>query len=243
MRKGEKMPEHQKQLISNSEKGRIGTWEGKKRPPFSIEWCKNISLGHKGIVTWNTGLKTGPLSLGHRKKIGIANSKPKPPFTEEHISNIKKARAKQIMKPHSEESKAKMSAKRSLWVLPMKDSKPERMMQIALALNGIKFEKHKVMKDGKGFYHQVDIFIKPNICVEVDGDYIHGHPDKYHPDDILKKGLSAKEIWAKDIRINHKLNLLGFHVVRIWERDIKSNVQDSLPSIMKLMQTNSEVMA
>ena len=93
-----------------------------------------------------------------------------------------------------------------------------------------------MIRNGKGFYHQTDIFIEPNICIEVDGDYIHGHPKKYGPEDILKKGKKAKEIWARDNLVNHELNKLGYNVVRIWERDVISNAQENVENIMKLIQ-------
>lgn len=31
--------------------------KGKKREPFDKKWCKNISIGHKGQVAWNKGVK------------------------------------------------------------------------------------------------------------------------------------------------------------------------------------------
>lgn len=108
-------------------------------------------------------------------------------------------------KKHTDETRYKFANRKNG---PYKDTKPERMMQIALALNGIKFEKHKAIKIGR-YYHQVDIFINPNICVEVDGVYWHLKPENI----------------KRDLFVNQALNLLGYHVIRIRDRDILKNTQ------------------
>lgn len=229
---------YKKGVETRRRNGSYGMLKGRKRPVFSEEWCKNLSLGHKGKTVWNKGKKTGPLSQEHRNKISIANKgKPKPPFTDEHILKIKQKRALQIIPKRSEEHIQAMRIARSKQKLPMNDSKPERMMQIALSLNGVKFEKQKMIRDGMKFFHAVDIFIEPNICFEVDGDWIHANPDKYKPDDVVKNGKMAKEVWANDIRINHKLNLLGYDVIRIWESDIRRNAQDCAARIINLLRS------
>lgn len=109
---------------------------------------------------------------------------------------------------------------KSMQLLPFRDSKPERMMQIALTLNDIKFKKHTMITDSMKFYHQVDIFIEPNICIEVDGDYWHRQP----------------KILLRDVEVNHKLNLLGYNVIRIWEKDIKNNAQDCVSRIITMIR-------
>lgn len=195
--------------------------KGEKRPPRTLEWSNKISLAKKGKHPWNYGLKLGPHTLEHNQKISDANKgKPKAPFTQQHIDNIKKARAKQIIPKRSPEHIQSMRLARSKQIIPFKDSKPERMMQIALSLNGIRFKKHNMITDGKSFYHQVDIFIEPNICVEIDGDYWHRLP----------------KTLLRDTEVNHKLNILGYNVIRIWEKDIKKDAQDSVMRIINLIR-------
>lgn len=55
--------------------------KGVKRKPFSLLTRLRMSISH-------SGKKFGPLSLERRIKIGLANRKPKPKFTEEHKKNI-----------------------------------------------------------------------------------------------------------------------------------------------------------
>ena len=72
----------------------------------------------------------------------------------------------------------KMSIARSKQVLPRKDTKGEIILQNICKNIGIKFVKHKNFN--LGFQrHQVDVFIKPNICLESDGDYWHGNPNNF----------------------------------------------------------------
>lgn len=146
-----------------------------------------------------------------KSKRGIPNLKLKGiPRTKEVIDKIKIARARQIFL--------------------YKNSKPERMMQIALALNNINFETQKPLPG------QPDIFIEPNICVFIDGEYWHADPRIYNPEDIMKKGYKAKEIWSKDSIFNHKLNSMGYHVIRIWEKEIKIDANNCAENIIKLIQ-------
>lgn len=126
---------------------------------------------------------------------------------------------------------------RSTIKIPVKDTKPERMMHLALTLHGIEFEKHKPIKIEKSF-HQVDIFIEPNICLEVDGNHWHANPDDgYVADDLIGEGKYAKDVWARDIKIIHELNLLGYNVIRIWESDILSDANSCAEKILSLIQS------
>lgn len=49
-----------------SNKKRSESLMGKKRPPFSEEWKRNLSNAHKGQIAWNKGKK---MSLEYREKL------------------------------------------------------------------------------------------------------------------------------------------------------------------------------
>lgn len=212
----------------------LGKYAGQKNPMFGIE----------------SPMKGKKFSDEHRKKISIAlKGKPK---SVEHIKNLKESK-KNISqetrlkisnarkdkptwnkgKKMSFESRMKMKEKRKHRVIPLKDSKPEKMLQIALQLHGIEFEKHKPI-DG-----QPDIFVVPNICIFVDGDFFHANPDKYKADDYIIRGQKASDIWSYDTKINHKLNENGFYVMRIWESTILKNVNECAEKIIKSIKTTT----
>lgn len=136
---------------------------------------------------------------------------------------------------HSEESKHKMSLARSRIIVPKKDTKPEKMMQIWLALNQISFMKHKAIIINNRIF-QTDIFIEPNICIEIDGDYWHANPKKYDPDYLIAGGRTAKSIWAEDIKRNHVFNMNGYQIIRIWESDIKNNIDGVSLPLLRLIK-------
>lgn len=136
--------------------------------------------------------------------------------------------------PHSEEHKQKLKEKRRHRVIPSKDTIPERMMQIALALNGVKFKTHKPI------IGQPDIFIEPNICVFIDGDYPHANPIKYDANDLIW-GKKASDRWAYDIKINNELSKLGYFIIRLWETDIKKNTQGCAENVIKMIKERMEV--
>lgn len=107
---------------------------------------------------------------------------------------------------------------RSKMIIPYNDTSIEIIMQKALNLNGIKFEKHKPFKLIKR-YTRPDIFIEPNICVECDGDYWHRLPDHIERDNI----------------VNFELRNRGYIVLRFWEKDINKDVQQCVNEITKWM--------
>jgi DNA mismatch endonuclease (patch repair protein) len=109
------------------------------------------------------------------------------------------------------------------------------MMQIALTLNGIKFEKHKPI------IGQPDIFIEPNICLFIDGDYWHANPNKYSSEVSITKDKKAKNIWARDIQVNNELSKMGYLIVRLWESDIKKNTQGCAEKVIEALRNQLEM--
>src|SRR6185312_948200 len=192
--KGRKRTKEFSELISKMKKERYAN-NPKSQPNYGKhhkkETCEKIREGNIGKTPWNKG-KTGVYSKETLNRMRLAHN--------------------------DEKYKQSMREKHKNWKIPFKDSKPERMMQIALALNGIKFEKHKSFKLGKS-YHRVDIFIEPNICLEVDG--IHWHLE----DEDVKR----------DLFVNQELTIMGYHIIRIRDYDIIKNTQNCAETVIKLI--------
>ena len=256
-RKGKHHSEETKRLLSKintgkklSEETRKAISDGLKKNLFSNipkyeEWIAKRSIALKGRSSPNKGNKyteaiKKSMSLSHKgikqspewiaKKFAWQKDPIKMERRNKKISNALKGRVMsqewrlknsiaQKGKITSEETRQKMRENMKTRIFPHKDTKPEKMMQIALALNGIKFEKHKPFRIGKG-WHKVDLFIEPNICVEIDGTYWHIYPN------AIKRDMSQTQ----------ELTLMGYHVIRIREKDILKNTQNCAEKVINLIK-------
>jgi len=89
-------------------------------------------------------------------------------------------------------------------VTHFKDTLPERLLQELLNKLGIKYRKHEPI------IGQPDLFIEPNICIFADGDYWHNRPEAIERDKLVNKELINK----------------GYKVLRFWENEIRSNIDN-----------------
>lgn len=184
-----------RKLMSESKKilSKTGFVFGKPFEKGISPWCKGL--------TKETDLRLAKLSqtmMGRKMnkewRDNLSKSRKGKPLSKEHIENIIKS-------------------------VPYKDSKPERMMQIALTLNGIKFEKQKSFKLGTR-WHPVDIFIEPNIVLEVDGVHFH---------------IEYKQM-KKDLFQTQELTIMGYHVIRIRDKDILKDANKCSEKVIKLIK-------
>lgn len=217
-----------------------------KDPQKYAEWRRKQSESHKGQVPWMKGQKHSQEALQKQRLAKLGNTfRRGKPCTEEsnmknrlaHLGKIPwmkgkkhtdEAKLKNALahkgntnrrgQTHTPEAIAKIKEARSKQIVPIKDTSIERIMQIGLSLNGIKYEKHRIIQT-KDFFHQVDIFIEPNICIEVDGEYWHTLP----------------HMIERDNEVNQKLTELNYLVLRFWGKDVKKDVQVSIDSILKLL--------
>jgi len=212
--KGKPFSLETRKKMSQSRLGKI-PWNKDKTGIFSEEARRKNAEAHKGHIRWNKG-KTGIYSEEARRKNALAHTNP----PEETRRKIREARQKQIF--------------------PKKDSIPEKIMQVALTLHGIKFQKHR--QDLVGY---PDAFIEPNICIFVDGDHFHANPKQYSPDKIIWKAWrnrreeKANDRWEKDNRINQELEKNGYRVIRFWGSDVKKDANACVRKILEIMSRSN----
>jgi G:T-mismatch repair DNA endonuclease (very short patch repair protein) len=82
-----------------------------------------------------------------------------------------------------------------------------------------------------------------NIAFFVDGGAWHADPRLYGPDDVLFfgsktnregwKSVTAKDIWRKDRIHNNYLKRKGYTVIRLWEKEIKCDIDRCIEIIKK----------
>ena len=120
--------------------------------------------------------------------------------------------------------------------IPQKDSIPEKIMQRLLREQEIEFNTHVPLMG------QPDIFIKPDLCIFLDGNFYHANPKMYSADHLIWKKYKntperrAKDIWEKDERVNKILESQGKTVLRFWEYDIENNPEKCLQKIIKAIK-------
>jgi len=103
-----------------------------------------------------------------------------------------------------------------------KGTKPEVAMAKILRKMKLKFRRHRNNLPGTPDF----ILIEYQTALFVDGDFWHGRNFKKWENRLLP-------YWRKKIGTNIKrdrknfrlLQKLGWHVIRIWESDMKSNIQ------------------
>ena len=155
--------------------------KGRKRFPFSKEWCKNISIGKTGIKYPN-------------RKLSL-------PFTEEHKKNMGKAHIG-LKHPHSEETKQKIRE----WVVAhpnkvFKNTKIELKVEEELKDRKIYYEKQVSLCD----ITIADFYLpKDNIVIYCDGDYWHNLPGYKERDErqnkiLRENGFKVYRFWEHDI--------------------------------------------
>ena len=151
----------------------------------------------------------------------------------------------------SDEAIKKIRKRRSEQVLPRKNTLPERMLQELLKSEKIDFIPHKNF-NLEFQWHQVDIFLEPNICIEVDGDHMHANPKPhrkrksskylpgYKPDKIMwrssKTIKTAKSIWESDKKITKALKRQGNTVLRFWQSEIEYEPEKCLQKIKNIIK-------
>ena len=274
-KKGVKNPMYGKPLsiqhrkkISQSLKGITTHNKGKKG-------YTNKGSFKKGDTPWNKDLKGVMPEPYNKGTKGVSPSGKDHHMFGKHHSKSTLAKISKTSKgrKHSEEHKRKMSERmtgennpfygkkhdeprleiikenRSHQVFPRKDTKGEKILQKLCKNAGIQFLTHKNFNLGfQG--HQVDLFVKPNICIESDGDYWHGNPNDYKRRGKIQSGHKSDEIMPKsgnkittvndkrklDNKINQALIQQGNVVLPFWESELEENPEKCIQKIIKIIK-------
>jgi len=267
---GKKLSKERRKKLSESHKGQTpwnkgtkGTEESRRKQRLahlgkkpSEETRKKISIKLKGKTPWNKGKKI-PTPWMKGKTPWNKGTKGISPSGKDHgmygrkvTAEAKQQRAATLKKKYpngmpGQQTKEYRELKRRLrlyQVFPPRDNKFELSFQSLLREKGIEFEKHKSVLG------QPDIFIKPNMCIFLDGDFHHANPTKYPDDSIIWKeriskrsgkpvsAITAKMIRDKDELIRQKLIADGYEIVQVWWSDWQKDPKKCLQKIIKIIK-------
>lgn len=131
----------------------------------------------------------------------------------------------------------KEQRRRNMQNIRSKGTMPEKMLSKALRLRKIYFAQNVSSLIGKPDF----VFRKKKIAVFVDSDFWHGHPKRFI---MPKTGLKywrnkIKRNTIRDKKVNKALRSEGWKVIRLWEWDIRENIDRCIKRIVRSLSNMS----
>ena len=216
---------------------------GRKRPESVRKKLSLSKMGSKNPMHGKTGELSHRYGTHHSEESKWKNSESKKKWYANGGEPHNKGKTDVI----SDETRNKIRIARSKQKFPYKDTRGEKILQQLCKNIGIEFQKHKNFNLGFQ-HHQVDIFIEPNICLEVDGDYTHANPHPYlrphksskiqpgHKSDEIIHGKTAESIREHDRKITEALIQSDNQVLRFLESGLDANPEKCIQKIIKIIK-------
>ncbi len=129
---------------------------------------------------------------------------------------------------------------RIMSAVKQKDTKPEIILRRALWEKGYRYRKNYKKLPGKPDI----VFVGKRVAVFCDGDYWHGHNWVIRGYGSLEEELSRySDFWRKKIegnierdqKNNALLKEMGWTVIRLWESDIRKNLDTCIIEIAEAL--------
>lgn len=126
--------------------------------------------------------------------------------------------------------------------IPSKNTEPELMLRKALWKENLRYRVNYKKLLGKPDI----VFTKYRVAVFCDGDYWHGHNCAVRGLSSLEGELAGySEFWRlkilrnieRDAEVNQTLKAQGWTVIRIWESDIRSNLDECVRIVKEALST------
>ena len=120
--------------------------------------------------------------------------------------------------------------------IPSRNTRPEMALRKALWNKGLRYRVNYKSLPGKPDI----VFTKYKVAIFCDGDYWHGHNWAIRGLNSLDEELSHySDYWKskllrnieRDEEVNAELKSIGWTVIRIWESDIKTDIDSCLQKI------------
>lgn len=131
------------------------------------------------------------------------------------------------------DTKTQKQRHKNMQAVRSKDTKPERILRLALWHRGVRYRKNWRALPGTP-----DIALtRQKIAIFVDGDFWHSRGHEEHPGEQIK---TRPEYWRpkltrnveRDKEVNDALLAEGWLVLRFWESDIKRDTEKCVREIM-----------
>lgn len=129
---------------------------------------------------------------------------------------------------------------RIMSAIPSKNTEPELMLRRALWKENLRYRVNYKKLPGKPDI----VFTKYHLVVFCDGDYWHGHNWAIRGLNSLEEELAGyTDFWrtkilrniARDEEVNQALRTLGWTVIRLWESDIRSDLDGCVRTVKEAL--------
>jgi hypothetical protein len=174
---------------------------------------------------------------------------------EEAIEKVKKRQSTNSLQSFidraggdKEEGEKKFANRQQKWLTSIKksgmhsgvsDVGNKLFESVSTIIPDIKYGKNEVVVRLKNSACKVDCVLRSKKrVIEFYGDYWHGNPKKYGPDDIIGINKIAKDKWAFDSNRNEQLNAAGYQVLVIWEEEYKNNPMETLQNCINFLNNS-----
>ena len=126
--------------------------------------------------------------------------------------------------------------RKNMQLIRSRDTIPEKIIAKELRKHKIRFRRYSKKLPGKPDFVLIDY----NTIIFVDSDFWHGNPKRFI------KPKSNIEYWEnkiknnkeRDKKVNRELRKLGWKVIRIWEYDIKQNIEKKIIPVLEKIKSN-----
>jgi len=126
--------------------------------------------------------------------------------------------------------------------IPSKNTEPELMLRKALWKENLRYRVNYKKLPGKPDI----VFTKHHVVVFCDGDFWHGHNWAIRGLSSLDEELAGySDFWRtkilrnieRDAEVNQALKEQGWTVIRIWESDIRSSLNECVKIVKEALST------
>jgi len=185
--------------------------------PFCLCGCKQKTAHPKLMFIHGHNARTKEFTDGQFKKGNVPWNTGKSLTKKEHQHMVDMR--KKLTNEQAKQNRSHLT--------PYFDSSIEKLIREKLQERKINFQKHIHVG---GILHQVDLFFEPKLIVELDGCYWHK---------CSKCGFGNGR--NRDKTLNKQYRKKGFKVLRIWEHDINTNVDNCVDLIEKTLEESRGV--
>jgi very-short-patch-repair endonuclease len=186
----------------------------KQHPDFGARQRGASNPIHRVIHLYEDQAYVERITAGIRQHIASKTGK----SYEEVYGEAKAAEYKEKLRLASPQRLAKFKRKRT---------GPEKLVSNILTYLGVSYTEQTPLG-----YYTVDFLVPPKLVIQTDGDYWHGNPKVYS--ELSDAQRQRKRLDAScDSFLQHR----GYTVLRLWEHDLKHDLQSCVVSLITALVT------